>query len=557
LPSLEGLENVALKRELRAKRVEIAQASTEIGALTARCTELEAELAAASSKAGLLQSQQVETVDACVAAHAVNSCLPSRIEHQTLTFQPRTFSEIFLNHSRYLSDKWAQFLPIYDFELHPLVARGQPLRLLEIGVQNGGSLQIWHNYLPEGSRIYGLDIDERCRRLDFPPQVKVLIGDAGDPATLNELLGDEVFDIIIDDGSHQSRDVVAAVEALLPRLAAGGKYFIEDLHTSYWSSYGGGFRKAGTAIEHVKKLVDALHTDYFQASESIEDGERHSLIDLNAQIGRVSFYDSIAVITNYSRPKMAPFNRVLSGREIGVTGADDLLEVIAANPNEFVLSGGATDVVVSAAARKVSDLRRETHRQRADLEQRATAEAALRADIEQRAATEAALRADIEQRAAAEAALRADIEKGAEAEAALRSALQNAERDVQTRGATAEAVKAEIAVIKDVLSKTDRSLQERAAAAEALQAEINSVRIEFEEAERRRREGEAAAAARQAEITALRIELAAARDVGKAALASLRITPAPILSSARNTGWLGVMLRRFGRSVNYPLPSAG
>ena len=81
-----------------------------------------------------------------------------------------------------------------------------------------------------------MDIDERCRRLDFPPQVKVLVGDAGDPETLDDLLGDEVFDIIIDDGSHQSRDVIAAAKALLPRLVAGGKYFMEDLHARYWYS---------------------------------------------------------------------------------------------------------------------------------------------------------------------------------------------------------------------------------------------------------------------------------------------------------------------------------
>jgi SAM-dependent methyltransferase len=219
-------------------------------------------------------------------------------------------------------------------------------------------------------------------------------------------------------------------------------------------------------------------------------------------------------------------------------------------------------------------------------------EQATSRDVEQLRASLAAaeeqqrtLREMVSDRDRAAESLRADIEQRAAAEAALRSELQNAERDAETRGANAEAVKAEIAVIKDVLSKTDRNLQERAAAAEALQAELklertnlaeaehreskhrsaltalqaemNFVRIEFEEAERRRREGEAAAAARQAEITALRIELAAARDVGKAAWASLRIAPAPILRSARNTGWLGGMLRRFGRSGNYPLPSAG
>ena len=477
--------------------------STEINMLTARCAELEAKLAAANLNTDI-PDERDPTDDACFARNAATSYLRHRIEDQNPAFRRRTFTEIFLNHSGYLSDKWAQFLPIYDFELQPMIARGRPLRLLEIGVQNGGSLQIWHEYLPEGSQIYGLDIDERCRRLDFPPQVKVLVGDAGDPATLDDLLGDEVFDIIIDDGSHQSRDVIAAAKALLPRLVAGGKYFIEDLHASYWSSYGGGFRKVGTSIEHIKNIVDALHADYFQASDLIEDDERYTLTDLNARIGRVSFYDSIAVIASYPRPKLTPFNRVLSGRQIKVTGLNDLLDAIAANSNEFILFGGATDVVVSAATRKVSDLRQETLRQKADIEQRTAIEAALRADIEQRTAIEAALRADIEQRAAAqavlqgeidqrtaseaalrseidqrtasEAALRVEINRGAETEAALRNALDQAEREAGDWAARVEALRADIATVRAELTKANRGLDERAAAAEGLKAEIEVLR---------------------------------------------------------------------------------
>jgi hypothetical protein len=222
---------------------------------------------------------------------------------------------------------------------------------------------------------------------------------------------------------------------------------------------------------------------------------------------------------------------------------------------------------------------------RAEIEQRAASEGALRAEIEQRAASEAALRAEIEQRAASEGALRAEIEQRAASEAALRNAVDKAECEAQDWKARAEAVEADIATLRGELTKANQGLNERAAEAEtlqaelklarnnlaeakhreskhhsaltALQAEINSVRMEFDEAEQRRREGEAAAAAQRAEITSLRIELAAARDVGKAALDSLRITPAPILLSQRNMSWLGVMLRRFGRPVCDPLASPG
>jgi hypothetical protein len=237
LPSFEALENIALKRELRSKRLEIARALEEAGTLAVRCTELEAKLAAAGSQT--LRHGQDAAADARSEAPAIGRPSAGRGQTSTVLERRPKFSEVFLNHTGYSSDKWSQFLPIYDAELQPMVARGRPLRLLEIGVQNGGSLQIWHEYLPEGSRIYGIDHDERCRRLAFPPETRVLIGNAGNPVTLSKLLDGEIFDIIIDDGSHQPSDITSAFEALLPSLAPGGKYFIEDLHGSYWPSHGG------------------------------------------------------------------------------------------------------------------------------------------------------------------------------------------------------------------------------------------------------------------------------------------------------------------------------
>jgi hypothetical protein len=239
---------------------------------------------------------------------------------------------------------------------------------------------------------------------------------------------------------------------------------------------------------------------------------------------------------------------------------------------------------LAATADKYPELEREAVALRADIEQRAASEAAFRAEVEQRAATEAVLRADIEQRTATEAVLRADIEQRAATETALRSALDRAECDVKTAEARAEAVKVEVAAIQDTLAKTHRSLQERIAVASALQvelelarknraelehresrhdsaltalqAEVNSLRIKLEEAERSLLEGEAAASLREAEITSLRGELTAARDVGRAVLASLRSAPITVSPPPRDAPLLTVMLRRFGLPVNYSLPSA-
>jgi hypothetical protein len=519
-------------------------------------------------------------------ANAKNRSPGKRTQERALAPAPRKFGEIFCNHSRYLSDKWAQFLPVYDRELGAMVARGQPLRLLEIGVQNGGSLQVWHEYLPKGSLIYGIDIDEHCRRLVFPPEIKVLIGDAGSPAFLNALLGDEFFDIIIDDGSHQADDVTSAFEALLPRLAPAGKYFIEDLHASYWASHGGGLRRHGTAIEHLKKLVDALHADHFEGD--VKEDERQWARNLNSAIERVSFHDSIAVIVKYSQRKTSRFNRVLSGSEMPVTGPGYLLDWIASDSGAYALLNGAKDTVVAAAARELSEMRRERSHKRMELEQRAATEAALRADIEQRAATEAALQADIKQRAAAEATLRADIEQraaaeatlradieqraatevtlraeieqraatevtlqaqlanGVDAEAALRFALGEAELKLETLAATMEAGEAELANIRDALNISERRSQEHLAATEASEAEHDRLRAELAKAEQRYSEREDACVALRGEIASLHNQLAAARDIGRAALLSLK-AEAPVAPEApRNVVWLTSVFRLLG-----------
>ena len=52
---------------------------------------------------------------------------------------------------------------------------------------------------------------------------------------------------MIDDGGHTMEQQIVSIETLFPLLADGGVYLVEDTHTSYWDSHGGGLRPRGHA----------------------------------------------------------------------------------------------------------------------------------------------------------------------------------------------------------------------------------------------------------------------------------------------------------------------
>ena len=87
LPSLENLENIALRRELHSKRLEIAEASTEISRLTARCSKLEEELTATTPEGSLPRSEREEAGEVAPTLKGSN---PGRVQDKTPAVGPRT-----------------------------------------------------------------------------------------------------------------------------------------------------------------------------------------------------------------------------------------------------------------------------------------------------------------------------------------------------------------------------------------------------------------------------------------------------------------------------------
>ena len=114
--------------------------------------------------------------------------------------------------------------------------------LLEIGVQNGGSLEIWANFFPNSENIIGLDVHPDCENLVFQdPRIKVFVEDASEEkgAKLVRQISSNLG-ILIDDGSHNSRDVISSFLLFFLQLKSGGIYVIEDPQTSYCYDWGGG-----------------------------------------------------------------------------------------------------------------------------------------------------------------------------------------------------------------------------------------------------------------------------------------------------------------------------
>jgi hypothetical protein len=86
----------------------------------------------------------------------------------------------------------------------------------------------------------GCDIDPACGQLQFNGQVEVIVGDATSRATSQKVKAIAPnFGVIVDDGSHVSADIILSLARYLPSLSPGGAYVIEDLHASYWPSWGG------------------------------------------------------------------------------------------------------------------------------------------------------------------------------------------------------------------------------------------------------------------------------------------------------------------------------
>lgn len=208
------------------------------------------------------------------------------------------------NQKRRAISKWPHYFDIYH--RHFQQYRNKKIVVVELGLMHGGSIQMWKSYFGNNMVYYGVDIDERCKQYE-ERNVNILIGDQEDRKFLKyvaEQIGSA--DIIIDDGGHGMAQQINSFEVLYPIVKDGGVYLVEDVHTSYWKEFGGGYKKKSSFIEYTKKLIDQVNAWH---SKSL----RLKVNNFTKTIGGIHVYDSIVVFdkTNVKKPYSKQIGKVV------------------------------------------------------------------------------------------------------------------------------------------------------------------------------------------------------------------------------------------------------
>lgn len=193
--------------------------------------------------------------------------------------------EYFLsNQKRRMIHKPMNYFEIY--EKHFAQFKNTRVRILEIGVENGGSLKMYKQYFGKDSTVIGIDINPKCMDLELEG-FRIYIGDQADRKFLESIMKTEIyFDIIIDDGGHLMNQQITSFEVLFKYVSNGGIYLIEDVGTSYQEKYGGGIKKAGTFIEMAKDRIDDLY---------IYENDKIAKTYFAKNIYAIYFYDNIII----------------------------------------------------------------------------------------------------------------------------------------------------------------------------------------------------------------------------------------------------------------------
>ena len=174
----------------------------------------------------------------------------------------KTLKDLYENHFGKVSQKWAIYFNQYEEKFSKY--KKFPIKLFEIGIENGGSLEIYSKYFSDAELILGCDKNKNCEKLQYDEtNIKIIIGDVNDEKIKNEVIKHSKFDIIIDDGPHGSPDTVSSFCNYFNSLKDGGLFIIEDLHCSYWERWGGGIFYPISSINFFKKLVDIINYEHW------------------------------------------------------------------------------------------------------------------------------------------------------------------------------------------------------------------------------------------------------------------------------------------------------
>ncbi len=183
----------------------------------------------------------------------------------------------------------------YEIEFNSL--RDKNIHLLELGVGEGPSLEMWKRYF-YNALVVGVDIKDLTKKR-FPNLVddrcKIELGSQDDITFLNSINSKyDGFDIMIDDASHLASKTIKSFVRLFPLLKEGGIYVIEDLGVFYPDSGKGlsfiDTSDYSTPISFIYTLVDIMHNDWYLEYNNLLTSMYYKMIN------KITFYQGMCFI---------------------------------------------------------------------------------------------------------------------------------------------------------------------------------------------------------------------------------------------------------------------
>ncbi len=147
--------------------------------------------------------------------------------------------------------------------------RYNPIKLLEIGVGSGESIRAWLEYFSQ-AQVFGVDLVHDTNPWNSPKEkpherYTFVHGDQSNAVFWKSFVkmhgGD--WDIIIDDGSHDSNHIKTTFWSLWQHLKSGGIYEVEDLKSApdadnFLRGFAGTIHQDVSPIDNVS-FVDSIH----------------------------------------------------------------------------------------------------------------------------------------------------------------------------------------------------------------------------------------------------------------------------------------------------------
>jgi hypothetical protein len=205
--------------------------------------------------------------------------------------------------------KWHHYFEVYSRFLSRF--RGQGTVVLEIGVFEGGSMEMWRAWFGPGATIAGIDIDPGCEAR-APEGTRVFIGNQAEPEFLARVVAEiGVPDVVIDDGGHTANQQITSFETIYPLMGPEGIYIVEDTHTALW---GGPFddRPDGRSfLDYAFDRCRDLHAwtgrqenfGRFGTPPAERTGPAPEVPEFTRRTRAISFFDSMVVFERQDRPE--------------------------------------------------------------------------------------------------------------------------------------------------------------------------------------------------------------------------------------------------------------